>query len=93
MDALTVEFVRLCDAAIVEAERVRDSMDDDDLRECANRVLDFLSHLRQRATDGTLAPSEGLGWGMTRFVGEWGEDTPLWDAVYALETFYRERMR
>jgi hypothetical protein len=41
---------------------------------------------------GRLLPSEGVGFGLSRAVGEWAEDADLVDAAYDLETFYREEL-
>lgn len=41
---------------------------------------------------GRLLPSEGIGFGLSRAVGEWAEDPELVNAAYDLEKFYREEL-
>lgn len=100
MDEQTKEFLRLCDAALAETERVLDTAvqgtdRDQYLLQTANFLLENLQVLRRHAVEGTLRrPSEGIGFGMTRGVGDWGwiEGTLLMDMMYELEGFYMDHM-
>lgn len=96
MDTRSMEFVRLCDAAIAEARRMLDSMEsctvDPDLRDEVNNTINILSIWRQKAVDGTLPPSNGIGIGISRYVGEWADGSALWKAAAALDDCYLEQM-
>lgn len=97
MDAETKEFLVLCDATIAETEQVLGAIQRGelhrDLHYVANILLENLHVLRQHIVEGTLRrPSQGIGFGMIRAVGEWAEGLPLMDAVRKLERFYKERM-
>jgi hypothetical protein len=90
------EFVRLCDLVIAEALRLHESYKAQGLTYRANAtkdVADGVAVRRQKAIDGTLRrPSEGTGWGLGKAIGEWGDDTPLYELAWDLEEFYMKEM-
>lgn len=97
MDAESKQFVRLCDEAIAEAERALDGIQQGEMQKALLDVvtltIENLLILRQHTEEGTLQrPSGGIGFGISRAVGEWADGSPLLEAVRQLERFYREHM-
>ena len=41
---------------------------------------------------GRLLPSDGIGFGLSRPVGEWADDPELLNAAHDLEDFYRQEL-
>jgi hypothetical protein len=98
VDAIGQEFVRLCDVAIEEADKMvnqlRQQNAERPLLNIAELTLSILRGIKESAIQGILRrPSGGAGlMGLTREVGEWADGTPLMDAAYALDVFYQDKM-
>jgi hypothetical protein len=97
MDAALLEFVRLCDAAIGEAEQVvrqfRTQHAVEQLLAVAELTLENLKAIKDSAVQGRIhRPSDGGGLGLTREVGEWADGMRLMDLVTDVEMFYRYKL-
>lgn len=89
------EFVRRCDlllAAAQNQQQVWMGEGQEYLVQATSNLIAVVQKLRGQALNGTLPPSKGMGWGMARAVGEWGDDTELHDLAFDLEQFYRHNL-
>ena len=96
MDQNLDEFLRLLNKAIVLAEDICSESEKRNnilLASQASLLSKFLRELKDDAQSGKLPrPSQGIGFGMSRAVGEWADRKDLIDAVYDVENYYREHM-
>ena len=58
----------------------------------AQLLINTVKVLCEGVESGRLLPSEGVGLGLSRAVGEWAEERELMEAAYELERFYREEL-
>lgn len=89
----TSRLVQLTDVAIAAAQRERSSAVRDRkswLVEDCDLAITNLRAIREQASSGRLALSNGAGLGITRAFGEWGVSTALHAAGQALEDYYRD---
>lgn len=67
--------------------------DGDNRAAWAAKLHDELLVFREEAVNGQLRrPSNHMGWGLGRAVGEWAARTQMYKAVSRMETFYVEEM-
>lgn len=96
MDASIEEFVRRCDLVIAESisqESIWSSEGAQYQARAAALLREKVETLRTEALTGSLRlPSNGIGWGLGKAVGEFGYDTKLCLLTYDLELFYRDEM-
>jgi hypothetical protein len=97
--SVTDAYVRLCEAAIEQAEALRaryEAAGDPAGAELAQRAVDLLRANRSSALAGSLrGRDEGFGFGPRRFVSEfdWGpEGREFVDAVYELGRFWKDHV-
>lgn len=92
------EFIRLCDLATGEAEKVEAQFIRDQrskfLIDQVRTVNASLRSLAKKAEEGNLAPSNGaVALGLGRWVTEWGVPIgKLDDLCYRLDAFYRKNL-
>ena len=58
----------------------------------AELLIGTVKVMYEGVESGRLLPSEGVGLGLSRAVGEWAEERELIEAAYDLEKFYREEL-
>lgn len=58
----------------------------------AQLLIDTVKVMCEGVESGSLLPSDGVGFGLSRAVGEWAQEHELVDAAYDLEKFYREEL-
>lgn len=95
VDSVVKEFVRLLDAAIFSAERMKVNTRDAYIIQGAEVIVKNLKGFRKLALSGGLPRpsrgevSQGIGLGLNLGVGEWTEDDNLLSAVIKLEDYYK----
>jgi hypothetical protein len=97
MDHALRAFMRLCDIAIGEADRVVRELQAqgavEELQSVARLTLKNLQAIKESAVEGRIhRPSDGAGLGLTREVGEWASGTQLFGLVTDVEMFYRYKL-
>lgn len=88
-------FMNRAGRLISLAERVREqyvAASELTLAAQAELLIANLRVICEGVESGRLLPSEGIGLGLTRAVGEWADDPELVSAAYDLEQFYREEL-
>ena len=58
----------------------------------AELLIDTVKVMYEGVESGRVLPSERVGLGLSRAVGEWAEERELMEAAYDLEKFYREEL-
>lgn len=96
MDEVLRQFIELLDRSITLADEeiARAKADSDAILISEGvKTSTFLKNLREDALTGRMPrPSKGVGFGLTRAVGEWAEGSELLKAVAGAEGFYCDHM-